>query len=40
MTAMIIKDILVKAKITPLEKIKTVAAYVKVLGVKYANMLL
>ena len=40
LAAMIIKDILVKAKITPLEKIKTVAAYVKVLGVKYANMLL
>ena len=35
-----LKNILVKAKVTPLEKIKSAADYVKVLGVKYTNMLL
>ena len=35
-----LKNILVKAKVTPLEKIKAAADYVKVLGVKYTNMLL
>ena len=35
-----VKDILVRAKVAPLEKKKTLADHVEVLGAKYASMLL